>query len=186
MSRQSLQRLQADPIYQANLDWGKPRYGHPEGSLRNHILDLEANLERLADLLNDDERERLRLLIHAHDICKPQARRGVLSDHPDHHGLLARQLLERYCQDPALLAITQYHDDGYTFYTYFRWNDDLADMLSQLYAQVLDPELFLLFTLIDSSLPGKEPQPEQWLIDQFERRFGISERVKECQRRLQA
>ena len=31
----------ADPCYQGNLDWGKARHGHPEGTVRAHIADLE-------------------------------------------------------------------------------------------------------------------------------------------------
>jgi hypothetical protein len=34
----------ADPEYQKNLDWGQSRPGHPEGTVRAHIAELEQNL----------------------------------------------------------------------------------------------------------------------------------------------
>jgi len=33
-NRQILDAITADPRYLANLDWGKPRAGHPEGTVR--------------------------------------------------------------------------------------------------------------------------------------------------------
>src|SRR5262249_31482518 len=35
----------SDPRYQHNLDWGDPRPGHPEGTVRAHIVEIERNLE---------------------------------------------------------------------------------------------------------------------------------------------
>ena len=43
------QSIIADPDYQKNLDWGKPRGGHPEGTVRAHIEELEQNLEKMKD-----------------------------------------------------------------------------------------------------------------------------------------
>ena len=39
-----LDRIRADERYQRNLDWGRPRKGHPEGTVRRHIAELEHNL----------------------------------------------------------------------------------------------------------------------------------------------
>ena len=69
-----LKSIRSDPAYGANLDWGKPRSGHPEGSIRNHIEELEANLERLAPHLSTEEIGKLRVLIHTHDTFKPNAK----------------------------------------------------------------------------------------------------------------
>ena len=35
--------LVTDPCYQGNLDWGEPRRGHPEGTVRAHIEEIERN-----------------------------------------------------------------------------------------------------------------------------------------------
>ena len=169
MAGDILSQLQADPLYQESLPWGRPRRGHPEGSIKNHIEDLEANLERVSHLLQAGEEERLRLLIHVHDICKPEAWTGVPSHHPQNHAYLARQYLARFCQDPVLLAITQHHDDGYLLYQYFRWADDLARRVRLILDEVQDVELFLLFNLLDSCIGGKTLEPLDWFV----RRVGL-------------
>ncbi len=62
----TLNRLSSDPRYLRNLDFGEMRDGHPEGSVRNHIADLERNLARLADRLSETDRQKPRILIHTH------------------------------------------------------------------------------------------------------------------------
>lgn len=175
-----LSRIQVDPLYLEGLDWGRPRVGHPEGSLRNHIEDLEANLERIRAHLREGEYERLRLLIHVHDICKPDAWTGVDSDHPQNHAYMARQFLARFCDDPQLLAITQLHDDGYILYTYYRGFNDLKTRLSRVLAQVEDVELFVLFNLVDNCLPGKRSEPLDWFVDTVATVAQLSPRIEVC------
>ena len=41
--------IKADPRYQRNIEYGEPRPGHPEGKVKFHIADLEANLEILGE-----------------------------------------------------------------------------------------------------------------------------------------
>ncbi len=180
----ALEKLRALPLYQQNLGWGHPRQGHPEGSLANHIAQLEANLEKIAGLLRPGEEERLRLLIHVHDICKPQAWEGVDSDHPHNHALLARQLLESLCDDPVVLDITQHHDDGYILYRYFRGRDEMQPRLRQLLATVGDVELFLLFFFIDSCTLGKRREPVWWFYQEVGREHPLSPRIHQAHRLL--
>jgi hypothetical protein len=42
-----------DPRYLKNLDWGEARPGHPEGTVRAHIAEIEPNLEALRSRLVD-------------------------------------------------------------------------------------------------------------------------------------
>lgn len=182
--KNALQALLAHPYYQENLDWGRPRRGHPEGSLRRHIEDLEQNLRRILDLLQEGEEDRLRLLIHVHDICKPDAWTGVLSDDPNNHAYLAREFLTQFCQDPALLAMTQLHDDGYLLYTYFRGSYDLRIRFQDIRDRVGELDLFLLFNVIDACIPGKNPQALDWFLDQMARTHPVSPRVFEARQRL--
>ena len=173
---EALRRFCLDPIYLANREWGAPRWGHPEGSLGAHIEDLEANLQRARPWLVEGEEPRLRLIVHAHDICKPEALTGVPSVHPRHHGCLARQLLARYTQDPEVLGIVQHHDDGY--HLFFQSNPGPG--IERLLAAVEDLELFLLFTFIDGCLPGKLLNPVQWFVDQLAQHRRLGPRVTEC------
>lgn len=175
-----LRQIQADTLYLESLDWGRPRRGHPEGSLRNHIQDLEANLERIQNHLLPGEYERLQLLIHVHDICKPDAWTGVDSDHPQNHAFLAREYLARFCDDRSLLAITQYHDDGYILYTYYRWADQLTARLCTLLKEVEDIELFVLFNLVDNCIPGKTTEPLDWFVERISRVAELSPRIQAC------
>ncbi len=173
---EALRRLCLDPIYIANREWGVPRWGHPEGSLGAHIEELEANLKRARPWLLEGDEARLRLIIHAHDICKPEARKGVSLEHPLHHGRLARQLLARYSQDSQALAIVEHHDDGY----YLFFQDDPSPGIERLLVAVEEVELFLLFTFIDGCLAGKLPQPVQWFAEQLARHRQLGQRVMEC------
>lgn len=179
-AQDALARLMELPYYQENLSWGSPRRGHPEGSLANHIADLEINLATITPLLRPAEEARLRLLIHVHDICKPEAWVGVDSDHPHNHAYLARRLLAAVCQDPALLAITQYHDDGYTMFQYFRQPASYRPRLRQLLLEVVEVELFMLFFLIDSCTPGKHREPVHWWLEVVNREHPLDTRVFEA------
>ena len=44
-----------DPRFLANLDWGESRQGHPEGTVRAHIAEIEPNLELLRPSLTDED-----------------------------------------------------------------------------------------------------------------------------------
>ncbi|MBX3170183.1 MAG: hypothetical protein KF760_22450 [Candidatus Eremiobacteraeota bacterium] len=179
-----LRKLRELPLYQENLQWGLPRRGHPEGSLANHIADLEANLEKIQSLLRPDEEDRLRLLIHVHDICKPEAWVGVDSDHPHNHALMARRLLEQLGADPVLLNITQYHDDGYILFQYYRRSQAMRPRLRKLLQEVQDVELFVLFFLIDSCTPGKRREPVDWFLLTVAQEYRLSERIEQALRLL--
>ena len=69
----------ADPRYLANLDWGEARPGHPEGTVRAHIAEIEPNLEPLRPRLSDEEYWKLKVLIHTHDSFKAESKPGVLT-----------------------------------------------------------------------------------------------------------
>src|SRR6185312_3403987 len=91
------ERITSDPRYQRNLDWGEPRPGHPEGTVRAHIAELEGNLENLRPKLSDDDYWKLRLLIHTHDTFKGESREGIAIAAPKSHASLARAFLATYC-----------------------------------------------------------------------------------------
>ena len=50
--KEILKRIQADERYQSSLDWGRPRKGHPEGTIRRHIGELERNVVALSPRLS--------------------------------------------------------------------------------------------------------------------------------------
>lgn len=110
----AFQAICRDPRYQRQLDWGRPRGGHPEGMIRAHIAELERNLEKLRPKLTEDDFWKLRILIHTHDTFKSGAKAGVAVSNPRSHASLARQFLSEFCDDAQLLAIVQSHDVPYS------------------------------------------------------------------------
>jgi hypothetical protein len=60
--RAAFDAIVADPRYQKNLDWGKARPGHPEGTVRKHIAEIEQNLETLGPRLSDEDYWKLKLV----------------------------------------------------------------------------------------------------------------------------
>src|SRR5215475_6407114 len=102
--KQMLDSIKRDPRYQRNLDWGKSRPGHPEGTVRAHIAELERNLEALRPKLSETDFWRLRVLVHCHDIFKGEAEHGVPIAAPRSHASLARAFLAGFSDDADLLA----------------------------------------------------------------------------------
>jgi hypothetical protein len=62
------ERIMADPEWIAGASWGVPRRGHPEGRVDAHVVEVLANVERVA--VDRRDRERLRLIALVHDSLK--------------------------------------------------------------------------------------------------------------------
>lgn len=173
-----LSAIQADERYQNNLDWGQPRAGHAEGTVRNHIVDLERNLQRLRHRLSDDEAVRLRLVIHTHDTFKPDAKQGVPIADPRSHASLAGSFLAEFCDDAELLSIVQWHDEPYALWRRWRHRAQLDEQrLQRLLQTIADWDLFLAFLIIDGCTDSKSREPLQWFFevigDRVESRFSV-------------
>jgi hypothetical protein len=156
-----------DPRYLANLDWGEPRSGHPEGTVRAHIAEIETNLDRLRPKLTGEQYWKLKLLIHTHDTFKAEAQSGVAITDPTSHASLARAFLATYCDDPDLLAMVQYHDEPFALYRQFeskgKYNHDRFDALLKA---IRDWNLFLAFNIIDGCTAGKSRKQLYWLFQE--------------------
>ncbi len=158
-------RLVEDTCYQANLDWGKPRPGHPEGTIRAHIAELEENLEKLRPKLCDQQYWKLKILIHTHDTFKADAEPNVPISHPHSHATLARIFLSGYCNDSELLSIVQYHDEPYALYKQFESKHKFnQERFERLLHAIQDWDLFLAFNIIDNSTAGKSSRPLHWFF----------------------
>jgi hypothetical protein len=159
------QRVVADPHYQRNLDWGEPRPGHPEGTLRGHIEELERNLETLRTRLSATDYWKLKLLIHSHDSFKAEAERGVAITDPLSHASLARQFLAQHCADPELLAIVQYHDEPFALWRQVKAKGKCnPERFAALRRNIRNWDLFLAFNIIDGCNEGKSQESLRWLF----------------------
>jgi hypothetical protein len=160
-----LAKIQADPRYQRNLDWGKPRRGHPEGTVRAHIEELERNLDRLHSKLSDVEHWKVKILIHTHDTFKAEAKLGVAIVNPCSHASLARAFLAEFCFDWDLLSMIQFHDVPYSLWRHVsRHGSYDAQRLLDLLATVVDWNVFSAFLIVDGCTRGKSRDPLIWFF----------------------
>jgi hypothetical protein len=155
----------ADPRYFANLDWGEARPGHPEGTVRAHIAEIEPNLEALRARLSEEDFWKLKILIHTHDTFKGESQPGVAITDPRSHASLARAFLAAHCDDADLLAMVQYHDEPFALYRQFESKGKYhRERLEALFNAIRDWNLFLAFTLIDGCTAGKSREPLEWFF----------------------
>jgi hypothetical protein len=160
-----------DPRYQRNLDWGKVRPGHPEGTIRAHIAELERNLERLREKLSETDCWRLKVLVHTHDTFKSEAQPGAPIAAPNSHASLARAFLAEFCDDADMLAMVQYHDEPFALWRQFKFKGRCnEERLTTLLASIRDWNLFLAFNIVDGCTEGKQRDPLRWLFRQVAQR----------------
>lgn len=170
--RQILDAVIADPRYAANLDWGESRSGHPEGTVRAHICELESNLEKLRHRLSDDEYWKLKLLVHTHDSFKAESRSGASISDPKSHASLARAFLAAHCADADVLAMVQYHDEPFALYRQFEASGNYnQERFQSLIKAIQDWNLFLAFIIIDGCTVGKSSAPLRWLFQEIRRQI---------------
>jgi len=161
----------ADERYQKNIEfeYERPQSGHPEGKVKYHIAELEANLERLRHRLpKEEDYWKLKFLIHVHDTFKAEAsQEGVPPNHPRSHESLARAFASEFTDDADLLNIIQYHDENYTFWKQLK-NNGQYDLkwFQHLLDTICDWDLFLAFTIIDGHTEGKDIEKLAWFISQ--------------------
>lgn len=159
--------ITSDPRYLANLDWGQVRSGHPEGTIRAHIAELERNLDHLRPRLTDAEFWKLRILVHTHDLFKGEAKSGTPITDPRSHASLARAYLETFDVEPDVLNMVQYHDEPYALWRQFHHQYKLnAARLEKLLATIQDWDVFLTFLIVDGCTAGKTREPLHWFFEQ--------------------
>jgi hypothetical protein len=163
-----VQKLLADERHQKGLEYGEPRSGHPEGKLKFHIADLEANLELLCKRgVSDEEYWKLKFLIQIHDLCKAEAQSGVPTLHPLNHATLAKELAREFTDDPDMLNMIQYHDENYQLWKeYLQTKSYSRERLQTLLGTIKDWDLFLMFIIIDGCTKGKDYEKLGWFINE--------------------
>lgn len=151
--------LAMDPVLLRGLAWGRPRPGHPEGTVGRHVRDI------LAAIREPDGRRRceLRFLALVHDALKHRVRPDAGYGPDNDHAVLARRFAQRYTDDPRLLDTLELHDEPYRIWrTHGEGN---RGALEAVLARVPDLGLFLRFIELDGSTEGKDPRPLAWVRD---------------------
>ena len=149
--------LASDPALLRGLAWGRPRPGHPEGSVGSHVAEI------LAAITEPPGRRRteLRFLALVHDACKHRVRYAAAYSPDNDHAVLARRFAERHTADARLLDTLELHDEPYRIWRTRAGGGHAA--LEALLGRIPDLPLFLRFVELDGSTRGKDPRPLAWL-----------------------
>jgi hypothetical protein len=159
----------SDPELLSGLAWGKPREGHPEGAVGNHVADLLAEIDDRGE--SAEHRAQLRFLALVHDSFKYRVRDWLPHVGPNHHANRARRFAERFTDDERLLAAIELHDRPYSLWKKMRRRGRLDDKaLERMLERIPDHDLFLRFVEVDGSSEAKHPEPIRWFRDQLEQR----------------
>jgi hypothetical protein len=155
--------IAADAEWQEGVEWGTARRGHPEGAVKHHIADVLANVEREAT--SPEERRRLRLAALVHDSFKFRAPEGsARMGSEGHHGWHAARFLERFVDDPELVAVVLWHDEAFAAWLGLRRDRQRAEGRARTLSRRLGPALtlFLRFFRADNATEGKSPKSFEW------------------------
>lgn len=164
----------ADPVLREGLAWGKPRRGHPEGAVGEHVAELLRTIERWAE--TGKRREELRFLALVHDSLKYQVSDWRPRTGENHHAMRARRFAEGYTDDERLLAAIEHHDRPYNLWRKMRRRGRFDEhAFSAMLDDVPDLDLFVRFVELDGSTEGKNQEPLRWFKAELGRR-GVFER----------
>jgi hypothetical protein len=163
--------LIADPELGEGLAWGKPRSGHPEGSVGAHVADLLTTIDGSGE--TGKRRAELRFLALVHDSLKFRVREWLPKVGENHHAMRARRFAERYTADERLLATIEQHDRPYSLWRKLRRTGRIDEKgLGRMLERIPDLDLFVRFVELDGSTEGKRPEPIAWLRKEL-RRQGV-------------
>lgn len=169
-----LEIIQNDARYIEGITYGMPRPGHDEGSVANHIAELDATVEKLRPILSDDEYWKLRLLVHVHDTFKLEGKRRTghqvsLLDE-DSHASIGARFMKEITGDHELTAIVQFHDEGFALYQKFQKGKgfDRKRLCKNVIDndEIKDMTLYLLFTVVDGFTVSKmKDRSPRWFVN---------------------
>ncbi len=154
--------LLATPEFRTGYGWGTPRFGHPEGKVGLHVREVLDNIDALGT--DGRTRERLRLIALAHDTFK--YREFDRGKRIRHHGLLARDFMEAWLDDPLILDIIELHDEAFYIWRMLHLQNEqeqghrrLDRLLDRLTSGI---GLYFLFYKCDTQTGDKVQRPLRW------------------------
>jgi hypothetical protein len=161
--------LMRDGELRRGLAWGRPRKGHPEGSVGAHVAELLETIDRWGE--RGTRREELRCIALVHDALKFRVRGWLPKTGENHHAVRARRLAERYTDDERLLATVEQHDRPYGLWRKLRRTGRLDEpAFDRMLRRIPDLDLFVRFVELDGSSEAKDPAPIAWLKEELARR----------------
>jgi len=158
------QAILADSEFRNGLAWGVPRFGHPEGEVYKHIREVLDNINKLD--ISPRERKILRLVAFAHDTFKYKEDKNFPRDWSRHHGMFARQFMEKYTKEVAVLDLLELHDEAYYSWRFIHLYNRLEEGRLRLHALLSrlgdNLQLYYLFFKCDTQTGDKNQAPMKW------------------------
>ena len=158
------------PEFRKGLLWGIPRYGHPEGQIVKHIVEVYNNIEKLE--IDSQTREWLRIMTLVHDTFKYAEDKSSPRDWSKHHGILARKFLAQFDIEDFILEIVETHDEAYYIWRLFELykkpelgKERLESLLEGMGERL---QLYYLFFKCDTATGDKIPSPVFWFEKNIE------------------
>ena len=152
------------PEFKKGLQWGTPRYGHPEGKVLYHIAEVFSNIEKLN--ISAHTRQQLRLITLVHDTFKHLEDRSTPRDWSKHHAVIARQFAEQFISDSQVLNVIELHDEAYYSWRLehmFQQTQAGQSRMQNLLSKIKDfKQLYYLFFKCDTQTGDKNQNPVRW------------------------
>ena len=159
----------ADPRLLEGLAWGRPRRGHPEGAVGNHVADLLRTTDEWGE--TGQRRTDLRFIALVHDGFKYAVSALRPKTGENHHAMRARRFAEDYTDEERLLAAIELHDRPYHLWRRRRRTGHFpARRLDDMIARLPDLAMFVRFVELDASTEGKRPDPVEMLHEELRKR----------------
>ena len=159
------------PEVQAGMNWGVPRFGHPEGAVWRHVVEVLENVDQLPNLSLADRRD-LRLVTLTHDTFKYAEDKREPRDWKLHHGVLARRFVEGKIRKQRVLDLIEWHDEAYycwrlaALYKRPSLSRQRLDTLLSLFDGEVD--FYYKFFVCDTRTGDKNLAPLKWFAKELE------------------
>jgi hypothetical protein len=157
--------------WQTGIEWGRPRHGHPEGTVKFHIAAVLANIDRWYS--DDPHRPDLRLIAIVHDTFKGEVNIEESRIGENHHGMRARRFAEHFIHDARILDVIELHDHAYNAWQRgsLGINLDAAERRAAALLTRLGnaTDLYLRFYHCDNETEGKDHACFVWFREFVER-----------------
>jgi len=162
--------IMLDPEWIEGFEWGMPREGHPEGKVKNHVLEVLDNIEKLENI-SQIEYEKLRLIALIHDTFKYKVNIKEARIGRNNHAVIARLFAEKYIDDKSILRIIEQHDEAFNAWRKGDrdgdWEKAEKRLLNLFELLGDDLRLFSLFYKVDNELKGKNQDCLKWFEEKI-------------------
>lgn len=166
-----LDEIKSSSIYQNAIK--SPKDTGSDHCLKYLIRFAESNAERLLydKCISDDEYWNIMIMINVHDTLKMHAVPGSSIESKYSHSSLARDFASEYFEDKDILNMIQYHDEPFALHRKKQKKSiHNQNRLDKLFGSIKNWNMFLMFVLSISCVPGSSRQPIKWLIYESNKR----------------